>query len=67
MQPERGDGTTQGVALTGRGLGSVGRHLKVLLDAGVVARRRLGRSVLYFRTAAGDMLVQARYSEDGSS
>ena len=51
--------TTQLVALTGQGLGSVGRHLKVLLDAGVVARRRSGRSVLYFRTATGDMLVQA--------
>ncbi|WP_395103523.1 ArsR/SmtB family transcription factor [Actinomadura sp. SCN-SB] len=51
--------TTQLVALTGQGLGSVGRHLKILLDAGVVARRRSGRSVLYFRTATGDMLVQA--------
>ncbi|MFE7618491.1 ArsR/SmtB family transcription factor [Streptomyces sp. NPDC057496] len=51
--------TTQLVALTGQGLGSVGRHLKVLLDAGLAARRRTGRSVLYFRTAAGDVLVGA--------
>ncbi|MFF8615819.1 ArsR/SmtB family transcription factor [Streptomyces sp. NPDC015350] len=51
--------TTQLVALTGQGLGSVGRHLKVLLDAGLADRRRTGRSVLYFRTAAGDVLVGA--------
>lgn len=52
--------TTQLVALTGQGLGSVGRHLKVLLDAGLVRRRRAGRSVLYYRTGAGDVLVTAR-------
>jgi DNA-binding transcriptional ArsR family regulator len=51
--------TTQLVALTGQGLGSVGRHLKVLLDAGLVQRRRAGRSVLYYRTTAGDVLVEA--------
>lgn len=50
--------TTQLVALTGQGLGSVGRHLRILLDAGLVRRRRAGRSVLYFRTAAGDVLVR---------
>jgi DNA-binding transcriptional ArsR family regulator len=52
--------TTQLVALTGQGLGSVGGHLKVLLDAGLVGRRRSGRSVLYFRTTAGGVLVQAQ-------
>ncbi|WP_406008372.1 winged helix-turn-helix domain-containing protein [Streptomyces sp. NBC_00637] len=51
--------TTQLVALTGQGLGSVGRHLRVLLDAGLVERRRAGRSVLYSRTAAGDVLAGA--------
>lgn len=51
--------TTQLVALTGQALGSAGRHLKVLLDAGLVGRRRSGRSVLYFRTEAGDVLVEA--------
>ncbi|MFD0468795.1 ArsR/SmtB family transcription factor [Nonomuraea thailandensis] len=51
--------TTQLVAVTGHGLGSVGRHLRVLLDAGLVERRRAGRSVLYMRTAAGDVLVDA--------
>lgn len=52
--------TTQLVALTGQGLGSVGRHLKVLLDARLVQRRRAGRSVLYYRTAAGDTLLEAQ-------
>ncbi|MFC5754481.1 ArsR/SmtB family transcription factor [Actinomadura rugatobispora] len=51
--------TTQLVALTGQALGSAGRHLRVLLDAGLVGRRRAGRSVLYYRTAAGDTLVRA--------
>ncbi|MDX3645452.1 winged helix-turn-helix domain-containing protein, partial [Streptomyces sp. MB09-02B] len=51
--------TTQLCALTGQGLGSVGRHLKVLLDAGLVRRGRAGRSVLYARTAAGEVLLQA--------
>ncbi|MGR6912847.1 ArsR/SmtB family transcription factor [[Actinomadura] parvosata] len=51
--------TTQLVAVTGQALGSVGRHLRVLLDAGLVERRRAGRSVLYVRTAAGDVLVKA--------
>ncbi|MFF3845724.1 ArsR family transcriptional regulator [Streptomyces sp. NPDC002328] len=51
--------TTQLVALTGQGLGSVGRHLRVLLEAGVVERRRVGRSVLYSRTGVGDAVVGA--------
>ncbi|MET7394827.1 winged helix-turn-helix domain-containing protein [Dactylosporangium sp. NPDC005572] len=45
--------TTQLVALTGHGLGSVGGHLRVLHDAGLVQRRRSGRSVLYYRTRLG--------------
>ncbi|MET7699176.1 winged helix-turn-helix domain-containing protein [Streptomyces sp. NPDC005485] len=51
--------TTQLVALTGQGLGSVGRHLKVLLDSRLVQRRRAGRSVLYYRTPAGEVVVKA--------
>ncbi|WP_460492794.1 helix-turn-helix domain-containing protein [Dactylosporangium cerinum] len=39
--------------MTGAGLGSVGGHLRVLLDAGLVARRRSGRSVLYYQTPTG--------------
>jgi len=50
--------TTQLVALTGQGLGSVGRHLQVLRAAGLLERRRVGRSVLYRRSAAGDLLVR---------
>ena len=53
--------TTQLVALTGQRLGSVGRHLRVLLDARLVQRRRAGRSVLYYRTAAGDTLLEAQH------
>jgi DNA-binding transcriptional ArsR family regulator len=53
--------TTQLVALTGQGLGSVGRHLKILLDAGLVQRRRAGRSVLYYRTPAGETLMSAQH------
>jgi DNA-binding transcriptional ArsR family regulator len=56
--------TTQLVAVTGQGLGSVGRHLKVLRDAGLVRRRRASRSVLYYRTAAGDVLVAAAQGRD---
>nr|WP_223182687.1 MULTISPECIES: winged helix-turn-helix domain-containing protein [unclassified Streptomyces] len=56
--------TSQLVALTGQGLGSVGRHLKVLLDAGLVRRDRAGRSVLYSWTAAGEVLVRARRGAD---
>ena len=49
--------TTQLVSVTGFALGSVGNHLKVLLDAQLVRRRRAGRSVLYYRTPDGDRLV----------
>ncbi|WP_020575141.1 ArsR/SmtB family transcription factor [Actinopolymorpha alba] len=49
--------TTGLAATTGLALGSVGDHLKVLLAAGVVLRRRSGREVLYWRTALGDALV----------
>ncbi|MEG8281121.1 ArsR/SmtB family transcription factor [Streptomyces sp. AHA2] len=52
--------TSQLVAVTGQGLGSVGRHLRVLLDAGLVEKTRAGRSVLYARTAAGQTLVEAQ-------
>ncbi|MDN3297556.1 winged helix-turn-helix domain-containing protein [Streptomyces ficellus] len=59
--------TTQLVALTGQGLGSVGRHLRVLLDAGLVRRRRAGRSVLYYRSDAGQVLVRAQRGGQGQS
>jgi len=50
--------TTQLVALTGQRLGSVGRHLRILLAAGLLERRRAGRAVLYRRSPAGDLLVR---------
>jgi DNA-binding transcriptional ArsR family regulator len=55
--------TTQLVALIGQPLGSVGRHLRILLDAGLVHRRRSGKSVLYYRTAGGDVLVEGASKE----
>ena len=51
--------TTQLAALTGLPVGAVGNHLRVLLDAGAVLRRRSGREVLYWRTSLGDGLVAA--------
>jgi DNA-binding transcriptional ArsR family regulator len=51
--------TTQLAALTGASLGATGDHLKVLLDAGLVSRSRLARSVVYRRTALGDALATA--------
>lgn len=50
--------TTQLVALTGQRLGSVGRHLQILREAGLLERHRVGRSVLYHRSPAGDLLVR---------
>ena len=52
--------TTQLVAFTGLALGSVGRHVQVLHAAGLLGRSRAGRSVLYYRTPAGDSLVAAQ-------
>ncbi len=51
--------TSQLAVLTDLPLGAVGNHLKVLLDAGTVLRRRSGREVLYWRTSLGDALVAA--------
>ncbi|MER7583181.1 transcriptional regulator [Kitasatospora sp. NPDC097691] len=59
--------TTQLVALTGRPLGSVGRHLRILREARLTRRRRAGRSVLYYRTAAGQVLVDAQQSGTGAA
>jgi DNA-binding transcriptional ArsR family regulator len=50
--------TTQLVARTSLPLGSVGNHLAVLRDAGLVTRRRSGREVLYWRTPLGNDLAR---------
>jgi len=49
--------TTQLAAVTGFALGTVGAHLRILLDAGLVERRRSGATVLYYRTHSGHQLV----------
>jgi DNA-binding transcriptional ArsR family regulator len=49
--------TTQLAALTALPLGAVSSHLRVLLEAGAVLRRRAGREVLYWRTSLGDALA----------
>jgi hypothetical protein len=51
--------TTQLAALTGASLGATGDHLKVLLDAGLIGRSRVARSVVYRRTPLGDALAAA--------
>ncbi|WP_432972285.1 ArsR/SmtB family transcription factor [Dactylosporangium sp. CA-233914] len=59
--------TTQLVALTSQPLGSVGGHLRVLLDAGLTDRRRAGRSVLYYRTSLGNALAATTSPGGGPS
>ncbi|GAB3185118.1 ArsR family transcriptional regulator [Micromonospora palomenae] len=49
--------TTQLVVVTGLSLGTVSDHLRVLLDAGAVSKRRSGREVLYWRTPLGTALA----------
>ena len=49
--------TTHLAALSGLPIGAVGNHLKVMLEAGLVLRRRAGREVLYWRTGLGDSLI----------
>lgn len=53
--------TSQLVARLGLGLGTVGDHLAVLRDAGLVQRTRLGRAVRYERTPLGAALIDPDY------
>ena len=59
--------TTALTAVTGLPLGSVGGHLRVLLDAGLLERRRAGRQVLYWCSDAGTALVAASAREPGQA
>jgi DNA-binding transcriptional ArsR family regulator len=56
--------TTQLVSVTGFAIGAVGNHLRILLDAQLVRRRRAGRSVLYYRTPDGNRLIRATTEND---
>jgi DNA-binding transcriptional ArsR family regulator len=49
--------TTQLVAVTGLALGTIGDHLRILLDAGLAERHRSGAHVLYHRTPVGQQLI----------
>lgn len=51
--------TTALTAVAGLPLGSVGGHLRVLLDAGLLERRRAGREVLYWCSDTGASLIAA--------
>lgn len=44
-------------------LGSVGGHLRVLLDAGLLERRRSGREVLYWWSNAAHALIQSAHMQ----
>ncbi|MEU4192079.1 winged helix-turn-helix domain-containing protein [Kribbella sp. NPDC026611] len=49
--------TTLLVATTGLSLATVSDHLKILTEAGLLERRRSGRSVLYWQSATGRQLI----------
>ncbi|SHG32603.1 Helix-turn-helix domain-containing protein [Jatrophihabitans endophyticus] len=51
-------------AVTGQPLGGVGNHLRVLLDAGLLHRRRAGRQVLYWCSEVGRDLVASSGAAD---
>lgn len=51
--------TTQISVITGLALGTVGHHLRILHNAGLVNRRRTGATVLYYRNNLGDSLLAA--------
>jgi DNA-binding transcriptional ArsR family regulator len=57
--------TTQLAAVTGLALGTVGDHLRVLLDAELAERHRSGAHVLYRRTPAGQQLIGHLPSQPG--
>jgi len=56
--------TSHLAALTGLSVGSVSDHLRVLLDAGTVTKRRSGREVLYWHTPLGAALTNKTTDAD---
>lgn len=54
---ETGASTSQLARQLGASLSGLSAHLRVLHDAGLVTRSRMGRSVVYRRSALGDALV----------
>ncbi len=57
--------TTQLARAFGVAVGAVGDHVAVLRSAGLLARARVGRSVLYRRTPLADALVEAAAGQPG--
>ncbi|WP_432705876.1 ArsR/SmtB family transcription factor [Actinoallomurus iriomotensis] len=58
--------STSGLAAaTDMPLGTVGSHLRILLDAGLLQRRRSGREVLYWWTDSAHALVSAQAEGPG--
>ncbi|MFC8231792.1 ArsR/SmtB family transcription factor [Streptomyces sp. NPDC057284] len=56
---ERPATTSELAALLGQSLGTVGGHLAVLREAELLVSTRVGRRVVYQRTALGDLLADA--------
>ncbi|WP_282205163.1 ArsR/SmtB family transcription factor [Kitasatospora fiedleri] len=50
--------TSELALLLDQSVGTVGGHLAILRDTGLVDRTRVGRRVLYHRTELGDRLAQ---------
>lgn len=60
--------TTSGLAATLRlALSTASRHTTVLREAGLVASRRQGNSVLHSRTPLGDSLLEGAYAPDAGA
>jgi DNA-binding transcriptional ArsR family regulator len=61
---DRPASTTYLVAVTGLAVGTVSTHLRVMLDARLIERRRSGATVLYCRTPIGQEFLDRTASPD---
>ncbi|RCG32411.1 ArsR family transcriptional regulator [Sphaerisporangium album] len=59
--------TTQLAALLGLSVGGAGGHVAALREAGLITGTRVGRSVLYHRTALGDALADGGWAPPSGS